>query len=69
MNQPEFDTVTALALVRSIKADLSELEAFTVPGLPPDQITAARVTARKWEADIMAQISIRKERKNGGNGG
>ena len=65
MTQPEFDAVTALAHVRTIRNAVENLDTFIdeVAILDADHAMMRR-QARDWEQKLLAQISIRKQRSD-----
>jgi len=60
MTQPEFDAVTALAHVRTIRAAVDALDTFAgSPAISDAEHAAMRVMAREWERKIQQMFRVR----------
>jgi len=65
LTQPEFDAVTALSHVRTIRSAVETLDTFIDGTLITDEEHAAmRRAARLWEQRLMASIKVRQQRSD-----
>jgi len=62
MTTEDFDTVTALAIVRQIKSAVEQLDTFVGPHVRDEEHAQMRRTAREWEQRISGSLKIRKQR-------
>lgn len=65
MTNEEFELVTALAHVRSIKIAVECLDLSVGAVLKDEEHAQMRRTARAWEQRLMESVKIRKAREKG----